>query len=191
MMRRGIPLRNGIACLLLAPSVALGIDCELLGEYAGYPCQKSIAAWNSGRNELYLSGYVLHDRKTYDPNRIDELNENAWGLGFARVLEEPNGNTHALYVLGFRDSHFKLQTVVGYQWQHYWHLVGDLRAGVGVTVFVFSRSDIAHYAPLPFALPVASLGFGRLTLYGTFIPKVSRAAGGNGNVGYLFTGIRF
>jgi palmitoyl transferase len=184
-------LRHVLVSLLFAPSIALGIDCDALGEHVGYPCRKSVAAGKEGRNELYLSGYAHHDRRTYDTDRIHQLNENARGLGLARSIEEPDGNAHAVYVLAFRDSHFKLQTAIGYQWQVYWHFTTDLKAGVGVTAFLFSRSDMAHYFPLPFALPVVSLGYGRATLYGTFIPKASRTAGGNGNVGYLFAGFRF
>jgi Antimicrobial peptide resistance and lipid A acylation protein PagP len=44
---------------------------------------------------------------------------------------------------------------------------------------------------VPAVLPVLSLRYRRVALYGTFIPKVSRNPGGNGNVGYVFGGVQF
>lgn len=180
-----------IASLLLLPAGAQALDCSQLGVYLRSQCEHSVAAWERGQSEVYLSGYAHHDRRTYDADRIADLNERAWGLGLARSAEDAERHVHSIYVLAFRDSHFKAQIVAGYKWQAYWRPTEHWRVGGGVTVFLFSRSDIANHMPVPFALPVVSLGYRSVTLYGTFIPKVSGAAGGNGNVGYVFTGVRF
>lgn len=190
-MHAGEPMRYLLAAILMAPSFAMGTDCGLFPDVLASPCEHSFAAWREGRNELYFSGYAYHDRRTYSAERIGELNEAAWGLGFARSVLDREGNLHAIYVLAFRDSHFKFQKVVGYQWQAYWSIGADWKAGAGLSGFVFSRSDVARNMPVPFALPVVSLRYQRLALYGTFIPKVSGNPGGNGNVGYVFGGVQF
>ncbi|MFN0303532.1 MAG: peptide ABC transporter permease, partial [Burkholderiales bacterium] len=106
-------------------------------------------------------------------------------------VQDADGDTHSIYALIFRESHFKYQKVVGYQWQTYWHITESWQAGAGLSVFMFSRSDVARNVPLPFALPAVSLRYRQVALYGTFIPKVTSNPGGNGNVGYIFGGVRF
>ncbi|MFM9883320.1 MAG: phospholipid:lipid A palmitoyltransferase [Burkholderiales bacterium] len=184
-------MRHVLVVILMVPTFAFAVDCGMLTDFLASPCRKSIAAWNEGKNELYLSGYAYHDRHTYAADRIRELNEHAWGLGFARSVEDADGDTHAIYALVFRDSHFKFQKVAGYQWQTYWRISDGWKAGAGLSVFLFSRSDVANNFPLPFALPAVSLRYRQVALYGTFIPKVSRNPGGNGNVGYIFGGVQF
>jgi len=183
--------RHMLAAILMTPTFAVAMDCGMLHDFLASPCRQSVAAWDEGRNELYVSGYAYHARQTYAADRIRELNEYAWGLGFARSVEDTDGDTHSIYALIFRESHFKYQKVVGYQWQTYWHISEHWKAGAGLSAFFFSRSDVANNLPLPFALPAVSLRYRRVTLYGTFIPKVSANPGGNGNVAYVFGGVRF
>jgi lipid IVA palmitoyltransferase len=177
--------------MLMVPMFAFGADCDVLFDFLASPCRMSAAAWDGGRNELYVSGYAWHQRNTYGADRIKELNEHAWGLGFARSVEDADGDSHTIYALIFRESHFKYQKVIGYQWLAYWHLSEGWKVGAGLSAFIFSRSDVANSIPLPFVLPAISLRYRRVALYGTFIPKVSSNPGGNGNVGYVFGGVQF
>ena len=103
------------AAILMTPACAVGMDCGMLIDFLASPCKNSVAAWDNGRNELYVSGYAYHERQTYAAERIRELNENAWGLGFARWIEDADGDTHSIYAMIFRESHFKYQKVIGYQ----------------------------------------------------------------------------
>jgi outer membrane protein W len=50
-----------------------------------------------------------------------------------------------------------------------WPLYGDLKGGLGYTVFMAVRSD-ANYIPFPAILPLAGIGTDRLMFYGSWIP---------------------
>src|SRR5262249_45958107 len=116
-----------------------------------------------------------------------ELNDIAWGGGYGRSVVDADGDTHSVYVLASQDSHYKPQYFAGYLWTTYWPLAGNLQGGLGYTVFLFARSDIGNYVPLPGIVPPASLRWGRAELLGVYVPGVAHA----GNVGYVFARFSF
>ena len=56
----------------------------------------------------------------------------------------------------------------------------NLKAGLGYTAFLTTRSDIGHYTPIPGILPIASLEYGKVSLDATYVP------GGKGFGNILF-----
>ncbi len=144
-----------------------------------------------GQPALLLTGYTWHDPGTYTAAKRATLNSRAWGLGYARHLLDARGNDQMLYAMVFSDSHRNAQPVVGYARQWDWRpAAGPLVLGAGYTAAVTSRADILHNIPFPIVLPVASVGVGRLRLYGTFLPRVSNHLN-NGNVAFFFASVAF
>ena len=81
----------------------------------------------------------------------------------------------------FADSHGKPQYQAGYGWIATWRPIDEkFRVGAGVTAFLFMRSDIGNYAPIPGILPVVSTGYGPFDVQMAYIP------GGQGNGNVLF-----
>jgi palmitoyl transferase len=153
-----------------------------------YKCERSKDAFFDGRNDYYASGLTRHAPWAYSSERRhDELNEAAWGGGFGRSVVDANGNTHSLYAMVFRDSHYKPQYTAGYFWMTYWPLAGRLQGGLGYSAFLFSRDDIGNRYPLPAVLPAASVRYREVELIGTFIPGFTQG----GNVGYFFARFGF
>jgi palmitoyl transferase len=153
-----------------------------------YKWERAKEAFHNGRDDYYVSGYIWHAPWAYSyDRRHNELNDIAWGGGYGRSVADPNGNTHSLYALAAQDSHYKPQYLAGYLWTTYWPLGGSLSGGLGYTVFLFARSDIANYFPLPGIAPVASLRYRRAELLGAYIPGVA----GAGNVGYVLARFSF
>lgn len=161
--------------------------CESVGwDWLSNACTQGARAFNEGTWDIYLTGYDHHGRGTYTKERINELNEKAWGGGFGRTVNDDRGNSHNVYVLAFRDSHFKPEYLGGYAWQARWALSENWRAGLGVTAFVTLRSDYAHYAiPVPAILPLASLQYRKTSLMASYVPRLS-TKGGNGDVLFIF-----
>lgn len=143
-----------------------------------------------GQNTLYLSGYAYHGRHTYTPERIDELNEKSWGLGFGKTLRNPDGDEEYLYGMAISDSHYDPQFMAGYAYQWIWPLAGKLEVGAGWTGLLISRTDTWHRVPFPAALPLASIGTPDVKLMAAYVPRLSRNKG-NGDVLYVFGRINF
>ena len=144
-------------------------------------------AWSDGDWTLYLTGYTWHMPYAYDQQRREELNSEAWGGGLGRYVYDNNGNYHGLYAMVFSDSHYEPEYHIGYSWQHYWGS-GELKAGLGYTVFVFGRDDVVHYVPIPAILPLASVRYARFELMGTFFPGFGS---GKGNIAFFFGRLDF
>ncbi|SBP87988.1 Lipid A palmitoyltransferase PagP (fragment) [Thiomonas delicata] len=68
--------------------------------------------------------------------------------------------------------------------------MGKLKFGAGYTAGITSRADIFENIPFPIALPLLSVGYGRFTIYGTFIPRINSTLN-NGNVAFFFAGYAF
>jgi len=124
--------------------------------------------FREGRSDLVLPMFALHPAYKY-PNRHDQ-NIYPWGAGVSRTLIDEKDNERLIYALGFSDSHFDFQPMVGYGWIARWPLFAGLKGGLGYTVFISARSD-TNYIPFPAVLPLASIGTDRLTLYGSWIPS--------------------
>jgi palmitoyl transferase len=89
--------------------------------------------------------------------------------------------------MGFQDSHFKPQWQAGYGWQAKWGERSGLNAGLGYTVFLTARTDIGHYIPIPGILPIASIGYKKFSVEGTYVP----GGGGNGNILFFWGKLSF
>jgi hypothetical protein len=139
-----------------------------------------------GAPELYLSGYAYHGRDTYTPERIAELNEKAWGLGYGKTIYNARGDEESLYFLTIDDSHGRPQPMLGYAYQWTWPIrKSPLDVGVGYTAMLMSRADYYGGIPFPVVLPVASLGTRKYRVMASYVPRLSQNKG-NGDVLLVF-----
>ena len=58
-------------------------------------------------------------------------------------------------------------------------MLGGLQAGGGFFVGFTARSDIAHYLPLPLALPIGSIRYRSTSVMATIIPHIPGLNDGN------------
>lgn len=172
-----------LSCLL-ASAVAHAQSDELTHDEAWY--EKSwnavAKAYSQGSPELYVPLLTYHVRSAYTQEKIDSFNETPYGLGYGRAYYDDRDNFHGVYVMGFQDSHYKPEWMLGYSWKAMWGERSGWQTGLGYTAFLTARSDIANYFPFPGVLPVASVSYKRFSLEGTYIPGGS----GNGNVFFLW-----
>jgi hypothetical protein len=143
--------------------------------------------WQTGSNDLYLPFHTYHMRFAYDQAKIDSYQENPPGIGFGRSKFRSNGDWHGIYAMGFQDSHFKPSYMVGYAYQRFWHPATDWRVGGGLTAFVMTRADIAHYTPFPGVLPMASIGYKHVSVETAYVPGKQ----GAGNILFFWGRIEF
>ena len=145
-----------------------------------------VQTWNSPAWDAYLPVYTWHNRFTYDKSKTDKYNETPWGFGIGKSMYDEDGDWHALYAMGFQDSHDMFEPIVGYAFQKNWRPSedSDWRVGGGFTLGVTARQDY-NYIPLPLPLPMAGVEYKRLALQAVYIPGTYN----NGNV--LFTWLRW
>jgi palmitoyl transferase len=133
----------------------------------------------SGRHDLYIPGYIWHTPWKYSTERRERYNTLAWGLGYGRTKIDDAGRPRSLFAIVSKDSFDRFQYQAGYAWRARWQPGGGpLRLGAGYTALVIGRSDKLHYAPLPLALPLFSIGIKHLELLGAYVPGFE--------VGYFF-----
>jgi len=146
--------------------------------------------WNEGKQELYVPGYTWHNPNTYTQQQRDGYTTYAAGIGYGRNWTSDANNDHSLYAMTFQDSHNDTQPAVGYIYQWMWGRPGGWRAGAGFSAFITARADTTDnwckYCPFPGVLPVASISYWRVSLMGTYVPKV----GSNGDVAMFWAKIR-
>src|SRR5258706_2565427 len=171
-----------LMCAALASRSAVA-RADSFGDIFAYKVERSRSALDDGRWDVYLTGYAWHAPYAYSKEKRDELNDAALGGGLGRSVVDANGNTHSLYGMIFRDSHYKAQYTAGYAWMTYWPAAEKLDFGLGYSVFLFARSDIANYFPLPLAAPLASVRYGDFELMATAVP---RTAHDSRNIAFLF-----
>ena len=177
------------AMLMLAPAS----QASVLGSaqnWADGVGQNLANIYDNGNSSLFVSGYTWHDPATYTAAKRATLNSHAWGLGWSRQLTDANGNDQMVYAMIFSDSHRNAEPVVGYAKQWLWRPVGKLHFSAGYTAGITSRADIFNNIPFPIALPLLSVGYGRFTIYGTFIPRINSTLN-NGNVAFFFARYAF
>lgn len=138
----------------------------------------------SNKYELYLPLHTWHNRSMYTSEKISSFNEDPWGIGGGKYRFDDQGNWHAWYAMAFLDSHNAIEPMVGYAYEKIWRPAADWRLGLGFTAGFTSRQDYL-FIPLPLVLPLASIGYRRLTLQATYIP----GSKGAGNI--LFTWMRW
>lgn len=175
----------------LAPTVSASAadsapaERNWIGEAADSAREMYARIRENGERNVYLSGYARHGRGTYTPERIRELNENAWGAGFGKTVRDVRGNDQSVFALAFSDSHSHPQFMAGYIREWIWPLASTgLEAGIGYSAMLMSRQDIFGGFPFPAALPVASIGTQRVRLMAAYVPRLSKSKG-NGDVLYL------
>jgi Antimicrobial peptide resistance and lipid A acylation protein PagP len=165
-----IILTLALTCFTLPTAHA----CDWLWSVFSKPCNGVVKAYETGDDELLLSGYAYHLRSSYTPEKIREFNEKAWGIGYGKTAEEANGDTHMLFWLVFRESHFKNQVHLGYAYNTYWGPRTGLQASLGYTAMLVQRPDIASGIPFPAILPTAGVKWNNTSLNFIFIPKISK-----------------
>ena len=143
---------------------------------------------DEGAMSINLSGIAHHGRGTYTPEKIAELNENAWGLGFTKAIRDEKDNEELAYAMIISDSHFKPQPMAGYAYQWMKPIAGNIEVGAGYTYSLISRTDYFKGVPFPIALPVASIGTKNTKLMAAYVPRLSKNKG-NGDVLLLFVRI--
>jgi palmitoyl transferase len=180
-------LRIAALAALTIGTTAAHAACDWVGwDWLSDKCDHAVKAYRSGSNNLYLSGYSYHGRGTYTDEKLDSFTEQSWGGGFGRQVLDQRDNSHEIYAMAFRDSHAKPQYMAGYGWQARWGLSENLHVGIGLTAFVFLRSDFCNYlCPVPAILPLGSIQYRRAALMASYVPKLPGEEG-NGDVLFLF-----
>jgi lipid IVA palmitoyltransferase len=159
--------------------------CDWLWSVFARPCEGVAKAYRTGDDELLISGWAHHVRSSYTPEKIAEFNERAWGIGYGKTAEYPDGDTYMLYWLTFRDSKRSNQWHLGYAYNTYWGPRTGLQASLGYTAMIVQRPDILGGVPFPAILPMAGLKWNNTSLNIIAIPKVNEKLN-NGDVIYAF-----
>ena len=137
--------------------------------------------WNEGTPEVYVPVFTWHLPWAYTREQINDYNNLPLGFGLGRGRYTEDGDWHGFYAMGFQDSHAKPEYQIGYGYKTFWPVAGELKAGIGYTVFVGARSDYHDYLPFPAILPIVSLEYAQsVSLDAAFVP------GGKGNGNVLF-----
>ena len=157
-----------------------------VGEYAERLAGKVSQTWKSRDYNVFVPVWTWHNRLTYDKDKIEEYNEEPWGIGVGKSRYDQNGNWHSLYAMGFKDSNKHLQTIFGYAFQKNWFLddKGDFAVGAGYTLSLTQRSEYL-YIPLPLPLPLVGMSYKDFAVQAAYVPGFKNT----GNV--LFTWLRF
>lgn len=136
--------------------------------------------WDQGDNAIYLSGVAHHGRSTYTKEKLNELNEHAWGLGYGRTLRNGRGDDESLYGFVVKDSHRHPQYMAGYAYEWVFPVARTgLELGLGGTAMLMSRQDYLNSVPFPVPLPLASIGTKKGKVMFAYVPRLS----GNKNNG--------
>src|SRR5207248_7039780 len=90
------------ACLSLAlPGRAQAVECADFWTWVESGCRHVVDTYHHGDDALLVSGYEWHIPYAWTPERRAAENELAWGGGWARSREQPNGDTENVYLLVF------------------------------------------------------------------------------------------
>lgn len=122
--------------------------------------------------EFYLPLFAWHPPFAWDSDRRKEYNESPWGAGYGLSRLDQDGDWHGLYLMVFKDSQYEWEPVGGYAYEKIWHPIADnqdFRLGLGLTAGITMR-DNWNYIPVPYVLPLGSVGYKDLTLQATFVP---------------------
>lgn len=86
------------------------------------------------------------------------------GAGYGISRYDSDGDWHGIYIMAFKDSFNKWEPIGGYAYEKIWRPLDDkdFRTGLGFTASVTAR-DNWKYIPIPAPLPLASIGYQRLT----------------------------
>jgi palmitoyl transferase len=140
--------------------------------------------WESSDHELYVPINTWHNRNYYKSEKIEQFNEQPWGLGLGKYRFDEDGDWHAIYGIAFLDSNNDVEPIAGYAFQKTWRPIADVRVGAGYTVGITLRKDL-DYVPLPVVAPLFSMAYKKLAVQSTYI------LGGDGFGNILFTWVRW
>ena len=164
---------------------AHAVECADFWSWVEAGCRHVVDTYENGDDALLLSGYAWHLPGTWTAERRAMENQNAWGGGWARSLEKPNGDTENVYFLVFDDSHRQAQFNLGYTWSTYWLDRDGIQPGLGFTAAIIQRPDIASGWPVPVVLPLFSLRYQKAEVLSTYIPKLNGGIN-HGSILYIF-----
>ncbi len=164
---------------------AIAVSCGDWGTWLSPACRSVVETYGDGKTGVLVSGYAWHLPFTWTPERRAQLNAEAWGGGIIRTAEDPDGDTHSLFAMAFRDSHYHVQWNIGYEHSTYWGPRSGLQPGIGYTALIVKRPDIAQGVPFPAVLPLLSLRYGDATLFTTYIPTLNGGIN-HGSTVYVF-----
>jgi palmitoyl transferase len=181
---RSSATRALLAAAFLCLSAPASADCDDLWDWLNSGCRRVVDTYEQGSTDLILSGYAWHLPWTWTDEKRAEENQNAWGGGWARTVEQVNGDTDSVFVVVFNDSHSRPQYNLGYGWSTYWGQRNGVQGGLGYTLMLVARNDIANGWPFPAVLPLLSVRYDKFTVYGTYVPSLGGI--NNGSVVYIF-----
>ena len=170
---------------MTSPATSFAASCADLGTVLSPACRRIVDTYENGRTGVLLSGYAWHLPSTWTAERRAELNSNAWGGGLVRTTEDEKGDSRSVFLLAFLDSHENIEWNLGYEHSTYWGPRMALQAGLGYTVMIVQRPDIADGVPFPAILPLASLRYRDGTFFMTYIPSLGGGVN-HGSTLYMF-----
>lgn len=143
--------------------------------------------WNKTQDEeLYLPIKTWHNREFYTSEKIASFNEIPLGVGYGKSFTDENKNWTGFYSMIFEDSHQQAEPMIGYAHTKNLYRKENLTLNGGYTLLVTARKDY-DYIPIPFALPIASIGYKDLSINATYVP----GGVGNGNVAFFWGVYKF
>ncbi len=178
-----IPLRLGIAFITLT-----GISPAAHAQDSSVSFSDEVRSiWNramNGSGELYVPLHTWHNPREYSAEKIAQLNDNPWGIGYGKGFRDEAHNWHGFFVMEFKDSERHIEPVAayGHTWNH-----GDGSTGwdfgLGYAASVTARKDAySYHVPIPLVLPLVSAGIGKISLFCTYVPKLAN----HGGVAFFF-----
>lgn len=172
--------------LIYALVIILVLNCEAKAGILDKFETNFKETWNSDTYDVYIPLRTWHNRLFYDQDKLDEYNEEPWGLGLGVSRYDEDGDWHGIYAMAFKDSNFYMQTIFGYAYLNNWNLdeTGDWKGGLGFTLSLTQRHEYS-YVPVPLPLPMAGISYKKISLQAAYVPGVKN----NGNV--LFTWLRY
>lgn len=188
----GISMRVMFSCLLLNIWIIPKAHAYWGNNLWQSTHQQIKTIYTEGNNQLWVSGWAYHGRSTYTPEKLNQLNERAIGLGWGKTLR--NTNTHkGIFGLMLLDSHKNWQYQMGYTYEkavyfnkqnNNWYIAG------GIAPALVRRQDMFNKIPFPAVFPLLSIGNKKAELRMTYLPRLSNHLG-NGDVLYIFTSFMF
>jgi palmitoyl transferase len=132
--------------------------------------EKLSKALEGRSTDIIFPIWTWHNRYTYPREKTDRYNEQPYGMGIAGS-KDYGGSGDMLYFMTFRDSHNMMQASWGYAWQKW--IIGSgtdgFRLGAGWTISIQQRHEY-HYVPIPLILPIAEIGYSKISVQATYIP---------------------
>ncbi len=179
-----------IAAALLCPLLA---QASWIGNVWDDGVNEIKTVYTKGDDQLFVSGHAHHGRSSYTAAKLATLNENAWGLGWAKTLREGEGNVklhRGVYGFVISDSHKDPQYMLGYSYEKAYYFNKDWFIAGGVAPMIVRREDMFSKIPFPAIFPLVSMGNQKAELRMVYIPRLSKNLG-NGDVLYLFGAIKY